>query len=175
MNDWTSVNARLKLSILIAATVVGAALAISFGLQSRWNWSAAALALTGITLAGQQGGWYPRIGGLVFVASAAFVVVALWRGGLNLWPLLATAAALVHWDLDHFQRRLVVVDHVEEAPELITQHLRRLLTTVGLGLGLGITALVVRVDYGIGVTLLLSVFVAIGLTQAIRLLRTESD
>ncbi|MGC9521723.1 MAG: hypothetical protein ACP5HG_07555 [Anaerolineae bacterium] len=175
MNDLTPARAKLRVFIVIAAIAMGATLALAFAQEGRWSWSAAALILTAIALVGQQGGWYERIGGVVFAVSVAMAMVALWDDRLNLWSSTSAAASLVLWDLDHLQRRLVSVDHIENAHWLIMQHLRRLLVTVGFGLGLGTAALLVPVDYSFGTLLLLSVLLAIGLTQAVKLLRTESD
>jgi hypothetical protein len=191
---------RLTLLVCGAASSAGAVIAGSFAVRREWSYAAVALILVGWSVlvegaAGsvRQRGEHPadhppgkgvvgasvrtvaRTANTVFCGFVILAALTLDRGTPAVWPAIAIACSLVSWDLHHFSRRLTSVAHIHEPPTIVQNHLRRLAAVVCAGLFLGLTAAFVRVRYGIGTVVLLSLLSIIGLSRAVAYVRRASD
>jgi hypothetical protein len=166
---------RMHLIVYTALAIAGLSTAVGFGLRQRWLEMAASLSFTVLALFSETTAWSDRLAGLVFAGYAVLGGFGLLLGIPPLFGLLTLAAALIAWDLHHYRQRLAGVARIEGEFALVRRHLRRLFITVGAGVGLGGLALLVQVDYGVGVIVVLGLILAFGLSRAVGYLRKESD
>jgi hypothetical protein len=149
-------------------------LSLGLALGGQWAWIPLVAAVAAVWLLGLRRGWdWTGPGGLVCYTgmAAAGLLLDLQVG----WMVLAMVSTLTAWDLDHFVRRLKRVDGVGPDRSLERRHLLRLLMVDGVGLLLGAIALQIEVRLTFATILLLVLLAAVGLGQAIRFLRRESD
>lgn len=175
MTDQTPSIARIDLLITGASAVAGGVLILTFALNGLWLWAALSLGVTAVGVLLERLPAPDRLCGLVFVGFVMLSTASLLQGHVPLAGLVATAAALVVWDLHAFRQRLASVGHIEAAPRLMRAHVQRLFTVVGLGLVLGTAALLVRMSLDIGLIVLLGLLLIVGLSQTISFLRKKSD
>ena len=164
-------TARLMLiSTILAASTLG----LGYALNGLWGGALLALAVGILWLIGQRygGGWVAFMSLALFVGMAAAGLELRWGAG---WTLLGIVAALSAWDLDHLAQRLRHAEQVREERRLERQHLWRLLSVDGLGLLFAAIALGIRIELGFGLALILGLLAVVGLSQALRFLRRESD
>jgi hypothetical protein len=164
-------TARLALiSTILAAFTFG----LGYALNGLWGGAVLALAIGLLWLVGQRygKGWVASVALIVFAGMAGVGLQLRWGTG---WALFGMVAALSAWDLGHFAQRLRFAGQVEDVCGLERQHLRRLLIVDGLGLLFASIALVIRVELGFGLALALGLLAVVGLSQALRFLRRESD
>jgi hypothetical protein len=160
----------LPLSVALAALAV----ALGYGLGSRWTGAAIALAAGGLWLAG----WWRRQDGvesaglIVFTGLAAFGIWLELGAG---WMLLGLVAALVAWDLAPFERRMAGADRVQGQEAIERRHLARLGLVTGLGCLLALVALGIELRLTFLPALLLGLLAVIGLGRALSHVRRESD
>ncbi len=160
-----------RLGSTILATL---ALALGYAREARWEEWALIAGAGVLWLIGQQmtWRWMPAIGFAFFVSMAAR---GAWLHLQAALMLVAVVAAMTAWDLSEFQLRLPPTRPVGSTLDLERQHLWRLVLVDALGLALAALALEVRIDLGLGSALLLGVLVVVGLSQAVRFLRRQSD
>ncbi len=160
--------------MLISTTLAASALTLGYALNGLWGGALLILALGILWLMGQRygWGWMASVALVVFMGAAAIGLQLRWGVG---WALLGMMAALSAWDLDHFAQRLARAGQAGQARELERQHLRRLLLVDGLGLLLAAIALGLQVKLDFGLACILGLLAIVGLSQAIRFLRRESD
>jgi hypothetical protein len=202
--DSTVVNEswshRLELLIYSTSAVAGTTLALGYALRRRWVYAVAALLLAGWSALIEPSTVAARrrpgrsvtarpltrasttvvrlVANMAGIVLAGFAVLVAWGLLQNVSaPLMivALAAALASWDLHYFRRRLAEAAHVVAPRPIVGAHLRRLALVVGGGSGLGLLALFVRIRYGMGMVVLLSVLALVGLSRAVAYVRRASD
>lgn len=112
---------------------------------------------------------------LAFIALTVSAAAGTFWGVAPIWLLVAVAAALAAWDLDHFTHRLSSVEESTYTRALARQHFTRLAIAAAAGLGLGIIALNVQVELSFRWAIGLALALFIGLGQVVRRLRRETD
>jgi hypothetical protein len=152
----------------IVLAMVGLALGYEFSLL--WLWVSLGL----LWLIGHYG---PGEGAstmdlVIFIGAAGYGV---WQERPAGWLLVSLVAALVAWDLDHFERRLRRARPETKEADLRRVHLQRLAVVAGLGLGLGWLALGVRVELSLGWAIVLSLLAIIGLSRGLGFKGTNGD
>jgi len=116
--------------------------------------------------------WTASLGLIIFIGAAAF---GIWFELPADWLLLGIVATLASWDLNHFAQRLRAAEDIEGERVLKRAHLQRLFIVASLGLLLGEVTLRVQLSFAFGWAFLLGLLAVLGLSQAIRFLRRESD
>lgn len=108
----------------------------------------------------------------VFLVGAA---VGLWVGVPGWLSLIAVVATLGAWDLDHFLRRLSLVERVEFDTGLGREHIRRLGIVQGIGLLGGLIAMALRARIPFWWEALLALLAIIGIRQVILFVRKQME
>ena len=175
MQERTFRASQLQLIVYAGLLTAGISTAAGFGILGLWFEALLCLAFMALTLLGESRSWRGRVAGITFAGYACLAGWGQFRAIAPAFGLITIAAALIGWDLHHYQQRLGQVERIEAESALIKAHLRRLLITVGAGVGLAGMALLVRVNYGVGAIVLLGLIVAFGLTRAVSYLRQQSD
>ncbi len=191
---------RLEFLIYSTSAIAGVALALGYALRRTWVNAGAALLLAGwsaliepSTVTTRRRSGRPvtakpltrvstalvrlvaNMAGIVFAGFAVLVAWGLLQSVSAPLMIVALAAALASWDLHYFRRRLATAAHVVAPGPIVGAHLRRLALVVGGGSGLGLLSLFVRVRYGMGTVVLLSVLALVGLSRAVAYVRRASD
>ena len=108
---------------------------------------------------------------LSFLLSGA---ASFW--GVNpLWLILNIFFALIAWDLGHFVNRLRNIPQPSTTPDLEVVHLKRLSQVVLLSSVLVLLSTRIQLELSFFWALALALFLLIGLGQAFRFLRRQSD
>jgi hypothetical protein len=171
----------MSLVARILAVCIGLAalaLALGYGLGGLAPVVPALVLVGGLWLlaAWQRWTWAATPGLVLCTAAAGFGV---WWGLAADWMLVGLVAALCAWDLDHFRWRLGQVTWSGEAAErrrmLEWHHLQRLGLVAGLGLLLASISLRLRLRLTFLPAVLLGLLIVWGLSQAVVVLRRESD
>jgi len=157
----------LPLSIGLAT----GALVLSYAMHGLWAAVFLISPLGLLWLLGQWRGWR-GLASVTFVVFVGAAVVGLWLDVPETLMLLAVVAALTAWDLDHFARRLRVVERVEGAQSLERHHLQRLFIVDGLGVVLSAAALGFEVKLSFGAAFLLGLLMVLAVSRAIGSLRS---
>jgi hypothetical protein len=159
----------LPISTILAAL----ALAAGYG-PSRWGAALVIAALGLLWLVGQRRRIEWLASPLLVILTGA-AMLGMWWGAPKGLMLIGAVLALAAWDVDHFTQRLTSVEYGESVRTLERSHILRLLSVTVLGLALGAIALVSQVRLGLGLVFLLGLLAILGLSQAVRFLRRESD
>ena len=170
-----ALNAVVVAPLYAAAVIAAVALALGYGLYGLWNGVVLTFLVLSVAVLATVMSWAERLAGLAFTGFVLLGAVILMQSHGRVWGLLGIVGGLTTWDLHHFRRRLVDIGETAALPQIIGEHLTRLFVVVGLGLALGLLAPLVQIRYSIGLVLLLSVAMAIGLSRGISFLRKESD
>jgi hypothetical protein len=114
---------------------------------------------------------------LASIMLALFTLSCAFGYWLQLYmPLLVLAltAALVGWDLDHFQRRMQHSVNPEQFERIEKQHIRYVLLVCGTGLLIAEGTLLVRIQLNFWVAFIAALLVLFGLTRTIALIRRST-
>jgi hypothetical protein len=116
--------------------------------------------------------WTASWGFALFVAA---IIYGNLQGVSLLWLLPGILTTLAAWDLSHFSQYLTSVKDVREETDLRWHHFLRLGIIIGLGSFLGFSAISFETELHFMWAILLGLLAIIGLSQAVRFLRQESD
>lgn len=159
------------LTLIGTATMI---LAAGHALNALWSVAFMIVAVGLLWLIGQWRGlnWTASLGFTLFVAA---IIYGNLQGVSLLWLLPGILTTLAAWDLSHFSQYLSSAKDVREETDLRWHHFLRLGIIIGLGSFLSISAISFETELHFIWAIFLGLLVIIGLSQAVRFLRRESD
>jgi hypothetical protein len=110
----------------------------------------------------------------LLVLIALLLVNGAWLDVAAGWLLGGILFALAAWDLDAFYRRLGRASRIEQETQVVQNHLRRLLTALGLGLALSAAALLLQYELHFGWAILLVLLLMFAFGRVIATLRQNA-
>lgn len=166
---------------LIPTAVIAAAGALALGFAVRGGWIFLPLVIAlglGWGYSASRGGgvWVEVMNPLAFIAIVGCAAIGLLINAPPMLMAVAVVAALVAWDLTHFQRRLrghVRLAHmrVERVAEIERRHLRWLLIAGVGGLTAAALAFTLRAELSFGAMFAIGLLAAVTLSGLIAALK----
>jgi hypothetical protein len=157
-------------STILATSVLG----LSFASRGLWFWVSLIVICGMLSIYGQKSGWK----WMGFVVFFIYLTAAIRCAFLDIpsgWPLLSLVAALASWDLYAFMIRFNRAGKIIKAVDMERRHLKRLITTTGLGLALGAIALNADMDIRFGWLFFWALALVIGLGKLIERINRHED
>jgi len=160
----------LTLAIITAAL----SLAVGFVLAGIYWGLPVILMIAALWLTGERRGWHwaGNVGLLLFII---LTIMGLMLKIFAFSGMVTAGAALIGWEISHFNQYLAGVNKVINEPAIERKHQQRILTVAGAGLITAAIAATIQVNFGFGMALLLGLVAIAGLSLAIGFLRRESD
>jgi hypothetical protein len=112
--------------------------------------------------------WVASVGILWLVALSGY---GLWIALSTGWLIAGALGGLLAWDLSDFMRRIDYAHAAEDTPGMQRRHLARLTIVAVIGLLFASIAMLVREEFTLEWTLLLTLVGVLGLTQLVAWLR----